>query len=79
MDKLLKFLNSLETSQQKAFADKCGTSVGYLRNAVSSNKLLGAELCVLIEQESAGEVIRRELCPSCWKERWPELAEKEGV
>ena len=74
MDKLLKYLNSLETSEQKEFADRCNTSVGYLRNAVSSNKLLGAELCVLIEQESAGVVIRQELCPNCWKERWPELS-----
>jgi DNA-binding transcriptional regulator YdaS (Cro superfamily) len=79
MDKLLKFLNSLETPQQKVFAERCGTSVGYLRNAVSSNKLLGAELCVLIEQESLGAVIRQDLCPSCWKERWPELSEKEGA
>lgn len=74
MDKLLKFLNGLNKDAREAFAIACGTSVGYLRKAVSSGQLLNATTCVRIEQESCGQIIREELHPDDWQDIWPELA-----
>lgn len=56
MDTLLDYLNGLSSEQQKAFANRCGTSVGYLRKAISINQRLGESLCINIERESGGAV-----------------------
>lgn len=74
MDKLLKFLNGLHKDSRAAFASACGTSVGYLRKAVSSRQLLSAATCVAVERESNGEVVRKDLRPDDWQDIWPELA-----
>lgn len=74
MDKLLKFLNGLSKDAREAFAASCGTSVGYLRKAVSSGQLLNATTCVRIEQGSCGQITRQELRPDDWQNIWPELA-----
>jgi len=74
MDKLLKFLNGLHPDARTAFATACGTSVGYLRKAVSSGQLLNAATCVAVERESNGEVVRKDLRPDDWRDIWPELA-----
>lgn len=73
MDKLLEFINSLPVLEQQAFAAGCGTSIGYLRKAISKGQLLGAALCVAIEQATAGAVTRKDLRPNDWAEIWPEL------
>jgi len=74
MDKLLKFLNGLQPDARTVFAAACGTSVGYLRKAVSSRQLLSAATCVAVERESNGEVVRKDLRPDDWRDIWPELA-----
>ncbi|WP_033750837.1 YdaS family helix-turn-helix protein [Pantoea sp. NGS-ED-1003] len=73
MNELRIYLNSLSLDEQKDFATKCGTSIGYLRKALSKNHELGAALCVLIEKASSGEVTRKHLHPSDWTCIWPEL------
>ncbi|WP_426576709.1 Cro/Cl family transcriptional regulator [Xenorhabdus stockiae] len=73
MDKLRIFLNALTVEERKSFADQCETTVGYLRNAISTKKKLGASLCVLIEKHSNGAVTRKDL-HSDWVKMWPELA-----
>jgi DNA-binding transcriptional regulator YdaS (Cro superfamily) len=73
MDKLLAYLNSLSKDEQTAFAERCGTSVGYLRKAASKGQLLGSALCVAIEQSTAGVVTRKDLRPDDWAQIWPEL------
>lgn len=73
MDKLIKFLNALPKPSQINFAIACGTTVGYLRKAASSNQLLAVATCVLIERESRGEVSRKDLRPDDWAANWPEL------
>lgn len=73
MDKLLAYLNSLSKDNQAAFAEQCGTSVGYLRKAISKGQLLGAALCVAIEKASSGAVTRKDLHPEDWTHIWPEL------
>lgn len=64
MDKLLAYLNSLSTQAQRDFATRCGTSVGYLRKAVSTGQQLGESLCINIDRESAGHVRCEDLAPS---------------
>lgn len=56
MDKLLAYLNSLTTSEQRDFALRCGTSIGYLRKAISAGQQLGIDLCINIDRESSGVV-----------------------
>lgn len=72
MDKLRVFLNSLSSIEQRDFSARCGTSISYLRKAISKKTILGAELCVRIERESLNKVTRKDLVPN-WQERWPEL------
>lgn len=73
MNELRLYLNSLSQEEQKAFASECGTTIGYLRKALSKNHELGAALCVLIEKASSGEVTRKHLHPADWNSIWPEL------
>lgn len=75
MEKLLNYLNSLTPAEQKAFANGCVTTVGYLRKACSRKQVLGTALSVAIERESGGVVTRRDLHPENWADQWPELAE----
>lgn len=63
MEKLLAYLNSLSPEDQKAFAGRCFTTVGYLRKAVSVRQQLGDMLCLRIGIESAGEVRPEDLAP----------------
>lgn len=73
MEELRIFLNALSLEQQKEFALKCATSIGYLRKAISKNQELGAVLCVLIESATKGQVSRKDLHPNDWHKIWPEL------
>lgn len=56
MESLRAYLNNLSPSEQAAFAFRCGTTLGYLRKALSVRQQLGAALCIEIERESGGSV-----------------------
>ncbi|NBN70539.1 Cro/Cl family transcriptional regulator [Proteus sp. G2618] len=73
MEKLRIFLNSLSVPEQEMFAIRCGTTIGYLRKAISKGSRLGTELCVLIEKNSNSKVTRKDLYPDDWIKNWPEL------
>ena len=73
MNELRLYVNSLSPDEQKAFASQCGTTIGYLRKALSKNHELGPALCVLIENASAKAVTRKHLHPGDWNSIWPEL------
>ena len=70
---LRTYLNGLPPNEQADFAARCGTSLGYLRKAISINQRLGHTLCVSIERESGKRVTRQELRTD-WQQCWPELA-----
>jgi hypothetical protein len=74
MEKLRSYLNGLTPENQRAFAIRCETSVGYLRKAISEAELINPKTCVKIEQESANAVTRKDLHPNDWEATWPELA-----
>lgn len=68
MDKLLAYLNSLPPTEQLAFADRCGTTTGYLRKAISINQRLSEGLCLRIGVESKGAIAAADLRPDVdWK------------
>lgn len=73
MEELRCYLNGLSLEEQRCFASTCGTSIGYLRKAVSRGHELGPALCVLIEKASNGAVSRKHLHPNDWISIWPEL------
>jgi len=56
METLRLFLNSLAKPEQDAFAKRCGTSLGYLRKAISVKPKLSESLVIALERESGGAV-----------------------
>jgi hypothetical protein len=82
MDQLKAFLRSLpDDKARERFAGECGTSTGYLRNAIfePETRKLGSAICVRIEQQSGGKVRRWHLRPGDWWMHWPELIGAEGA
>jgi len=77
MEKLKSFLFGLPADQREAFAARCGTTFAHMRNVAYGYRKAGEKLSVRIEQESGGEVTRKDLYPAEWSEIWPEL--KEGA
>lgn len=73
MEKLRLYLNSLLTDEQREFATKCGSSIGYFRKAINTKEFLNPITCVNIEYFSSGAVTRKELRPNDWESIWPEL------
>lgn len=63
MEKLRTYLNGLSTDEQTKFAERCETSVGYLRKAISIGQKLSEKLVISIERESEGAVRCEELRP----------------
>lgn len=56
METLRDYLNSLPVDEQVAFAARCGTTVGYLRKAISIRQPINAATAIAIERESGGAV-----------------------
>lgn len=73
MKELTQYLNSLTKHEQAEFAQRCGTTVGYMRKACSAGELLREKVCALAETHSAGAVKRIHLRPGDWMDIWPEL------
>ena len=68
MDTLRDYLNSMSPPEQVEFAARCGTSVGYLRKAISLGQNLGDRIVIAIERESDGAVTCESLRPDVdWK------------
>ncbi|WP_250500571.1 YdaS family helix-turn-helix protein [Caballeronia sp. GAWG1-5s-s] len=63
MDKLRTYLNSMPPEKQEEFARRCGTTLGYLRKAISADQQFDVQLCINIEVESMGAVLCEDLRP----------------
>jgi DNA-binding transcriptional regulator YdaS (Cro superfamily) len=63
MQEILEYLRSLSPPEREAFAERCHTSVGYLRKAVSTKQQLGVELCIHLDRESGGVLKCERLFP----------------
>lgn len=78
--KILKdFLNEMPRREQEKFAEKCGTTIGYLRKACYKNSELGTEISVAIEKVSRKKVTRIDLHPENYMKKWPELKPKRPL
>ncbi len=63
MQAILDFLNALPPAARDDFAQRCGTTVGYIRKAVSTRQKINAATCIYIERESRGVVTCEALRP----------------
>lgn len=75
METLKLFMAGLTAEEKKAFAEKCGTTINYLRKVMSTGGNIGPEICVQIELHSGNKVSRKDLYAGDWKRIWPELEE----
>lgn len=64
MEALRAYLKTLTPDQQEAFAVRCGTTIGYLRKAMSKRQELGTEIVIAIERESGGQVRCEDMRPN---------------
>jgi len=71
MENLLLYINSLTPEQRDAYADACGTSIGYLRKAISTGQKFDGALARLLDENSNGKVKKYELRPDIWPELIP--------
>ena len=60
---LRSYLNALPKDDREAFADRCGTTVGYLRKAISAGQRIGESTVINIERESGGAIRCEDLRP----------------
>lgn len=79
MESLRAYLNGLELEEQRRFAALCGTTLGYLRKAISTDPRLSPAICAQAEVHSGGAVTRIDLRPSDWHRIWPELIGTPGA
>lgn len=63
MQKLKIYLNGMPPPQQAAFAQRCGTTIGYLRKAISTGQQIGEGICIAIERESGRQVLCEDVRP----------------
>jgi DNA-binding transcriptional regulator YdaS (Cro superfamily) len=61
MKKLQAYLNGLATSEQAAYARRSGTTIGYLRKAISTGQKIGEGVCINLERESRRAVMVEDL------------------
>lgn len=73
MEKLRQFLNDRPVQEQSRLANEAGTSLGYLRKAISIGQQVNARLAVRLEKATDSAVMRWDLRPDDWREIWPEL------
>ena len=63
METLRAYLATLSTDDQAAYAKRCGTTIGYLRKALSTKPRLDGALVRKLDEQSAGQVSRYDLRP----------------
>lgn len=66
MDTLRAHLSTLIPAEQAAYAARCGTTIGYLRKALSKGQRFDGGLVRLLHVESGGVVSLSELRPDIW-------------
>lgn len=63
MDSLRAYLASLTPADQVQYATRAGTTIGYLRKALSKGHRFDGALARRLDEESGGAVCRYELRP----------------
>jgi len=79
MEELKRYLRDLaDEEERKAFAVRCGTSLGHMRNVIYG-KPCSPELAAAIDVESGATVRRWHMRPADWHRIWPELVGAVGA
>ncbi|HGM4887643.1 TPA: hypothetical protein ACKPX2_000627 [Stenotrophomonas maltophilia] len=78
METLRSYLKTLAPLEQADFARRAGTTIGYLRKALSTRQRFGGALVRQLHLESAGSVSLTDLRPDIWPgdEQPPTVAER---
>jgi len=63
MDTLRSFLSTMTPDDQAAYAARAGTTIGYLRKAMSKGQRFDGALARRLDEESGGKVSRYSLRP----------------
>lgn len=64
VESLIQYLGSLLTeTDRESFAQKCGTSLGYMNLIMYGHRKCSATLAIAIDRESNGAVRCDDLCP----------------
>jgi DNA-binding transcriptional regulator YdaS (Cro superfamily) len=56
MECIRTYLNSLPVAKQEQFASRCGTTLGYLRKALSTGEDIRESVVINMERESKGAI-----------------------
>lgn len=78
MQTLRTYLSTLSPAEQAVFADRAGTTIGYLRKALSKGQRFDGALVRQLHLESAGSVSLTDLRPDIWPgdEQRPTVADQ---
>jgi len=78
MQTLRTYLSTLSPAEQAVFADRAGTTIGYLRKALSKGQRFDGALVRQLHLESAGSVSLTDLRPDIWpgEEQRPTVADQ---
>ena len=76
MKTLRTYLNGLPRPEQVAFAKRCGTTIGYMRKAISTGQLFRAGVTLAIDRESGGVVRCESIRPDI---DWAYVASRPAV
>lgn len=66
METLREYLGTLAPAEQAAYAVRAGTTIGYLRKALSKGQKFDGALARRLDEESGGAVSRATLRPDIW-------------
>jgi len=66
METLRTYLATLSVPDQASYAVRCGTTIGYLRKALSTKPQFDGALALRLDEESKGAVRRTDLRPDIW-------------
>jgi len=56
MESLRRYLNGLSVAEQCEFCARAGTTLNYLRKALSTKQRMSVELAIALDRESGGAV-----------------------
>lgn len=79
MQTLRHYLSTLTPHQQASYARRAGTTIGYLRKALSTGQKFGGVLARKLDEESGGVVSKLDLRPDIFAEGVPTSPEPEAA
>ncbi|MCD9005187.1 helix-turn-helix domain-containing protein [Luteimonas sp. XNQY3] len=76
---LRAYLTKLSPDEQAAYALRAGTTIGYLRKAMSKGQRFDGALARRLDEESNGEVSRHDLRPDVFGDAPTAVPRKEAA